>query len=534
MKPLFHGVPLLLLAAAVSEATYGAVQAQPDVVTVQQNSDGTPISVTIDVLSNDQSNTTGLTIFDWQRTSDGYGSVVATNDGNHLVYTMDNVEFTGDDSFVYYPADDEGVEYGGVLVTVRVLDASSTGSGELEGPIESQIIKEGSAKDTAAMLDDVCFGDNHSDLSSGLNEACFQLAGLAASGSISEVQQAVAEITPEEVLMQRRMMSEQSRGQTSRVYSSQSLLRQGINPSFVVLNGQVVPMQSYKGEAASSDQVSPWALFGSVHIDRAEHDQTSLESGYESDAYGITAGLDYRLNEAMHVGAALDWTTQEIDYDDNAGDLESDFYNLTGYFSWFFDGFTWDVQFGYAMGDISMARNMTFPTTSTISADTDSDQFNLSTQIDWSYNYGSWTGRPFLRLDYLTTSVDGYTEDGSNPWAMEVGDQDLDQLTTSLGADVTYAWSTSWGVFLPSFKISMMSESASEYEPVSFKLAGDGGSSSEFSLTPETEDDLFFQYDLGAVFVMKGGLSSFLSVQFISGYENLDAYQISGGVNFEL
>lgn len=527
MKSYSHGVPMLALAAAIaSESALAQVTAGNDTAVLVQSKDGSTTTVEIDVLANDSTDdvTYGGELFIFTEgaifTQAG-GS--ADWDGSTFTYTPPSPTFVGEDTFTY-TVNDSASNFATAQVLITVKEAGAV-DGTLIDMIESE-----SGKETAEMIINVCESES-SDISPEIIAACSDLSEL----SVEEQIDAVIEITPEEVLMQRRMMSEQTRGQTSRVYSAQSFIRQGINPSFIVLNNQVVPLQNYEGGAASSEQTTPWSLFGSVHIDEVEHDRSDKEAGYESSSYGVTAGLDYRLNSAMHVGAALDWTTYEVDFDVNSNVVESDFINLTGYFSWFFNQFTWDVQVGYAFGEMDIKRNfVTLSDLSTITANTDSDQYSLSTQIDWTYSTGPWTTRPYLRLDYLTTTVDGYTEKGDNPWAMEVGDQDLDQITTSLGTDVSYAWSTSWGVFVPSFTLSLVSESASDYDPVTFKLAGDSGTTSLLELQPDSEDELFYQYDLGAVFVMKNGVSSFFSVQFISGYENLSAYHISGGVNFEL
>ena len=526
MKSYSHGVPMLALAAAIASENAFALIANDDLVDAPAG-DGQQVTATIDVLANDVSDYGG----ELQVVAEG--AVITQQGGTaswngRLFEYVPPADFVGQDSFSYSIeelVDGSPVGFDQANVQINVQEITSGGTGAIIDIIESE-----SGKETAEMIINVCESES-SDISPEIKASCSALSEL----SLEEQVEAVIEITPEEVLMQRRMMSEQTRGQTSRVYSAQSFIRQGINPSFIVLNNQVVPLQNYEGGAASSEQTTPWSLFGSVHIDEVEHDRSDKEAGYESSSYGVTAGLDYRLNSAMHVGAALDWTTYEVDFDVNSNVVESDFINLTGYFSWFFNEFTWDVQVGYAFGEMDIKRNfVTLSDLSTITANTDSDQYSLSTQIDWTYSTGPWTTRPYLRLDYLTTTVDGYTEKGDNPWAMEVGDQDLDQITTSLGADVSYAWSTSWGVFVPSFTLSLVSESASDYDPVTFKLAGDSGTTSLLELQPDSEDELFYQYDLGAVFVMKNGVSSFFSVQFISGYENLSAYHISGGVNFEL
>ena len=523
MKRSLHKFPMLALALAVSQASYAAVTAVNDTVNTTPST-----SVVINVLANDSSDIPSAPLFvDSEGYTNGLYGTVVLGQNNELIYTP-NEGFIGEDTFTYFASDNSG--YGGTAtVTVTVLPAEEPPV-EPEASIESQV-QGASNKRTASMLDAVCAKANENGgtgLSQELNASCLTL--LDASGA--ELQAMVEDIAPEEILVQRTLMANNLRNFTSRLYQFQDSLRPGGEGEAVTVNSGGMMLNPYKGGAAG-DEASRWGVFGSVNFDKAEHDQTDYESGYEYDAYGLTLGLDHALQPELHVGAAVNWLTYDLEYDSNGGTLDSDQFSFTGYMSWFIDKFSVDAQLGYTLGDFTTERNIeSFSTVA--DGDTDSSQYNVSTQVDYSVGFDALTVRPYLRLDYLSTTIDGYTEDGGAGWAMEIGDQELNITETSLGVDTTYAMSFDWGVMVPGLKLAAVSVGSSDYAPVAFHLIGDASSDGEFALQPDSEDSMFYQVDLNAVFQLKNGVASFVSFQSMLGYDDYSAFQVVGGFNIEI
>jgi hypothetical protein len=515
---LAHGIPMLALAAAVQNAN-AAITVANDIA-----STGVNTSVQINVLANDSTTQSGsVTLFGWDQESGYGGSISSTGYGGLVYFPPDG--FEGVDTFTYQAYD--GVDYGSAVVTVYVGVSAPSDEGELESAVTGR-----NNKKTARMLDNLCekVQNQQTDgISQDIIAACGDLSG-ADRGDLNDI---ISQITPEEILVLRHMMSNISQSHSQRVYQHQDALRANRSNN-MAFNGNTLLLQSYRGGAAGGEQNSRWGMFGSVHVDNAEHDQTEFESEYEMTGMGATVGVDYRLSPNLFVGGAVDWSTYEVDYASNGGTVDADVYNVTGFLTWYIDQFSLDVQMGYGSGDFDTERNITFPTASVASGSTSSDQYNLSVQADWTYAMNALTLRPYLRVDYMTTEIDGYEESSGGPWAMQVGSQDVDQVTSSLGLDTTYSMGFNWGVFVPGLKIAAVSESSSDYSPVTFQLVGVTTPDGAFELQPDTEDSLFYQYDISGVFVLKNGWSTFLSGQFISGYDNFSTYIVSGGVRMEL
>jgi hypothetical protein len=514
---LAHGIPMLALAAAVQHAN-AAITVANDIASTSVNA-----SVQINVLANDTTTQSGsVSLFGWDQES-SYGGSISSGYGGLVYFPPDG--FEGVDTFTYQAYD--GVDYGTAVVTVYVGVSAPGDEGDLESAVSG-----GNNKKTARMLDSVCekVENQQTDgISQDIIAACGDLS-RADRGDLNDI---ISQITPEEILVLRHMMSNISQSHSQRVYQHQDALRAGRNNN-LAFNGNALLLQSYRGGAAGDEQNSRWGMFGSVHSDNAEHDQTEFESEYEMTGMGATVGVDYRLSPNLFVGGAVDWSTYEVDYASNGGTVDADVYNVTGFLTWYIDQFSLDVQMGYGSGDFDTERNITFPTASVASGSTSSDQYNLSMQADWTYAMNALTLRPYLRVDYMTTEIDGYEESSGGPWAMQVGSQDMDQVTSSLGLDTTYSMGFTWGVFVPGLKIAAVSEASSDYSPVTFQLVGVTIPEGAFELQPDTEDSLFYQYDISGVFVLKNGWSTFLSGQFISGYDNFSTYILTGGVRMEL
>jgi len=510
MKHIHPSVPLLLLAAAIQDAN--AVTPNPDTATAVRN--GGP--VTIDVLANDVADpqSEGLFIRSYDQLSFAYGTVTLDEETNRLIYEPP-VDFVGQDTF-FYTADD-GIGYGGAMVTINVVASALNAEGATNTAI-------------ARTLDGLC-GQLAIDAGEGgvslaqipqLGEVC---ATLADTGNLNP---SLREIAPEEALTQRTLLAENSRNKTSRLYEAMAAMRTGSHASLSI-NGTALPF----GGAAGDGLGSPWTLLSSLQIENFERDHTGNESAYDYDAQGLMLGLGYRMDGNVNVGAAFDWMAYDVGYEGNTGDLDSDIYSLTAFISWYRNALGLDVQLGYSNGSTKAQRRFSILEQSVANSDYDSDQLDLSAQLDWSWQLQAWSLRPFLRLDYLKSGIDAFSESGDASWLVAAEKQNHEQLNTSAGLDTSYTLTYPWGVMVPSVKLSLVNQANLSNSPVAFQLLNEETELGRFELRADSPDSLFYQWDISTAFVLAGGWSSFLGVQVLSGYDHVSAYQVSGGVNWE-
>lgn len=528
MKHPQYALPLLILSAATQNAT-AAATAVDDNATLSQGQ----TYVDIQVLSNDSTDLEGGELVIEQVSSPSYGSAIIYGDG--IIRYTPGENYTGSDVFTYEVTDQSG--YGG-FASVFI----SAGEEPEPGVLEPYAIGE-TNKRIARVMDDLCTtipSDGGGEALAGaasvaaippgtLFDTCDALYEVAQDSAVLNA--VLREIAPEEALTQRDLLAENSRNKTSRLYRAIASMRAG-NSTSLSINGTSLPF----GGAAGDDGLgSPWTLLSSLQLDNLEHDQTGNEAGYESDAKGLMIGLGYRLSGDLNVGAAFDWMTYDVGYDASSGDLDSDIYSLTGFLSWYRNALALDLQLGYTTADTNAQRRFALVTPEASFADSDygSDQLDASAQLDWSWQRQALALRPFLRLDYLKSNIDAFSETGNSAWLVAAEKQNHEQLNTSAGLDTSYTLTYAWGVMVPSIKLSLVNQANLSNIPVAFQLINEESELGRFELRADSPDSLFYQWDLTSAFILANGLSTFFGAQILSGYDGVSAYQVNGGVNWE-
>ena len=534
-----HALPLLIVAAA--QHASAAVTANPDSVKVTQGAG----AVTINVLANDITTSDGnLTIRSYNSSSAAYGSVVLNEDGT-LNYTPPNENFLGVDTFAYLAEDGNG-GYGDGVVTIEVLAKIGTPEEQPEQPVEPEepvqpeepvdpieperpvfnietYVTGERNKSVAVMLGNAC---NSELVSERLINSCDQLSSQAnENGNLDDI---VSRIAPDEALIQRRLMAETTRNKTSRLYQAIEQLHSTDGPASLSINNHVLPTGGGAGDGFSS----PWTLITSIQTEKFERNQTSKEAGYDSNSVGALLGFGYRANNDLNLGLAFDWSSHKVDFVEHGGNLDSDIYSLNGFLSYYKGRLHVDLQAGFTSGNTQAKRVFTFPDTTVATSDYDSNQWNVSTQLEWAWQLSAWEVKPFLRLDYLNTDVDAFAETGNSIWNVSTAKQNHKLLNSSLGLDTSYTLTKSWGVIIPSLKFSAINQANLSNDPVSFQLL-DAGTSGNFTLRADSADSLFYEWNFSTAFVLPNGISTFISARAVSSYNNSKALQFTGGINWE-
>ncbi|MGI1679976.1 MAG: autotransporter domain-containing protein [Cellvibrionaceae bacterium] len=532
MKQLQKAIPLLFLSAA-SPSVLAFATANPDSASMVQGS-GT---ISIDVLANDTNNLEGspdIFIQSFDSSSASYGSVVLT-ESNSLAYTPPSDDFVGTDTFTYAARDQSG--YGGSATVTITVTANSETTEEIEEVVsngEFAFFAKG-ARNTSVgeTLDNLCAEAPVIDQPGGLakftpsevSDICIQL-----SESETDINKTINEIAPDEALIQRRLLIENFRTTASNLHREISKLREGDKIQSVTINGKQIP---FSGGAAGDTMNSEWNLLSSFQYENFEHALTENEAGYDYDSAGIMLGLGYQLNSSMNIGAAIDWKKFDAEYHEDGGELTSDIISINGFFSWYQGPLSLDLIAGYSTGDTDAQRQFTFPTQSFADSSYDSSQINLSALSEWAWQINAFRVSTFLRLDYFNSTVDAYTETGNSAWITSSEEQGSELLNSSIGLDVNYATSFSWGVMTPGIRLSFVNESNLNEEPIAFQLVNSTSTLNNFELSADETDDLFYRWDINSVFVFRNGFSAFLSGEIVSGHEMFENYTISAGFNVE-
>jgi len=145
------------------------------------------------------------------------------------------------------------------------------------------------------------------------------------------------------------------------------------------------------------------------------------------------------------------------------------------------------------------------------------------------FNAGGWRFGPTLSVAYLDATIDGYREravgTSSQAWNFDVNQRDFESLRVNLGAQVDYAFSTNFGVLIPSLRVAAVYEDEDDAALIGLRLANNPFAESDLSseqivVTTNSADDLFIEtsVSLAAQFVM--GISGYMSYQMYSAYDD--------------
>lgn len=279
---------------------------------------------------------------------------------------------------------------------------------------------------------------------------------------------------------------------------------------------------------------------------------TAFEPGFDYDTTGVVLGADYRLRDSFFLGAALGYATSEAEVDASAGDVEVDGYGLSVYGTYAMGGFYIDGMGTYGVKDYEVSRNLNYtitttpgPGTTTVNqtfeADTDATEWSLNLSAGYNFERNAFTVGPYVRLNYLSSDIDGYTEKLANSntnsgfgTALRVEDQDFTSLTTDLGAIVSYAFGTQSGVFTPYVRLEWEHEFEEDGETIKASYVnGTQTTGNVIDITTDDRDTDYFNVSVGLTAVLPMGISAFVDYSTVLDLDDVDGFVINGGIRYE-
>lgn len=519
----------LLLGVSFLASTMTAWAAPPtaidDVRTIAINS-----RLTVNVLANDfDEDADSLSVIDVS--AGEFGSTQINDDGSILY--VPNSDASGVDTFTYTIQDDsEAAETAIGTVTVNIVANAYSNLG-LRSNYSSVADSFAAYCSNIRGLDDAEAGETRRAMV-GICEGLELLAQQNPAAATNALEQ----ISPEETLSMQRASLDSGRAQTRVVSQRIAHIKSG-GPA-LAFNGHALSQHANGGGAGDDD--SPWSalgLFVSAQIEQTEREQSDLENGYDSDGGSFTVGMDYRLNNNTVIGGALGVSNSELTYIDDAGKFDSDTNTAIVFGAWSFGAFSIESQLGYSRMNFDSERNIRYSDSlrnvdNTLTSETKGTQQLFNVQGQWEWNKDAWTLYPYLRINAQQNDIEGYEEFGGGGYAIGIEDQQATQITLSSGVQGTYALSYSWGVLIPTFELSLLSEVESDRDTAVGYFIFDTQRNNTFALGNDGGDSSFYQIGLGASAIMKRGVSSFFQYKQISGYEFFSSWQVQAGLRFEL
>jgi outer membrane lipase/esterase len=305
-------------------------------------------------------------------------------------------------------------------------------------------------------------------------------------------------------------------------------------------------------------RVGPFSLLINARGTFTEYDRTpdaDAERGYDRDEWGAELGFDYRVSDALVLGALLVWETADTEFDrenpgvnfvplENAGAIDTDRFGVT-LFAALDVGARSYLQFaaGYLAADHDVTRNVVFQESGRVVPQTN---VRTSANVDgtdafvsalWGYlgERDGWTFGPYLGLLYARSETDSYTErdlTGSG-LALAVDDYERESLLGTVGVRVGRGFAFGGGILLPEVRVEYLHEFERDAEQASTSLLFDTAAN-VFALEGDDPDRDYFTAGAGLVFLLPNGWMPFIDYQATLGYEDLDEWRITAGLRREL
>ncbi|MDA1339207.1 MAG: autotransporter outer membrane beta-barrel domain-containing protein [Proteobacteria bacterium] len=196
-----------------------------------------------------------------------------------------------------------------------------------------------------------------------------------------------------------------------------------------------------------------WAIWtdGSVVIGKGK-------GGTDFHIDGITAGIDKRITPLLTAGLALRVAQEDSDVG-VASSIDTDSYSATAYGSYALNENTYiQSAIGYSDIDISSKR---ISNTDVFEGNRDASQVYMSLSLTRQFEYEGLTLLPYGSFDGSYSTLDSYSETGSN-LALTYHEQDIKAFAATIGLRGKYFIEHSYRLFVPRFHVNYQGDIKSD------------------------------------------------------------------------
>jgi outer membrane autotransporter protein len=142
---------------------------------------------------------------------------------------------------------------------------------------------------------------------------------------------------------------------------------------------------------------------------------------------------------------------------------------------------------------------------------------------------------PRVGVNYSSNAIDSYAEHNSSPKNLDTGlqlaydGQHRESLTSTVGAFLSYAFSTSVGIFVPQITAEWVHEFYDNQRVIYFRFREDLGQT-KLRFQTDPPDRNYGNVGAGVVLVLPKNMQVFLSFRALVGYSDRQAYTANGGL----
>lgn len=462
--------------------------------------------------------------------------------------------FEGLDQFVVRATDPSGLSATSVI-TVTV-DANLD-PGETAGAINDALgtLPGGGSEVAQGAVTAVAAACSAADAGGNALQTCQALINSAQASNGAVVEDALENLAAEEISAQSNVAGAIMTQQKANVAARMASMRGGSSGLDVaglsIFSGTGALSLGMFGQnlnAAQDDSAaggvgdlrpSPWGVFVNGSIGGGNRDGGGTETGFDFDNYGVTAGVDYRLDDRAFVGLALGYSASDVDLNGGTGDLETDGLGLTAYYSWYgTNGWYADGSLGYFRNQYDQSRVIDLTaiglTRDLATSDTDASQFVATFGVGYEFSRNGWLITPEFRVEYAGTDIDAFTENGDNNsgFLLAFPEQSFQSLQYSGAVQVARAISTASGIMQPFVRLDWYYESDNDGFTLIPRLRSDP-TQSFAAIVIDDPDRNFGSLSGGVSWVRPGGTQLYLSIFRTFAYDDLEQWVLRGGLRWE-
>jgi uncharacterized protein YhjY with autotransporter beta-barrel domain len=223
-------------------------------------------------------------------------------------------------------------------------------------------------------------------------------------------------------------------------------------------------------EVAPARRDRRWEIFTGVDYGAADLDSIGRQAGVDADTWSASVGAEYRLTPHLVLGLSFSYLESDQDFTQGLGGQKLDGPAVSPYVSYVGGPFWSDLLYSFGSYNFESDREPIFGPNAHGEADTRAQ----AVQFNTGWNFGFCRGRvvtgPFLGVDYLHGSLEGYEESGGGTSALRFGGQSYDSMVARLGWHISRHFETGLGSITPQLHVAYEHETLDDEDGVSVHL----------------------------------------------------------------
>jgi len=291
------------------------------------------------------------------------------------------------------------------------------------------------------------------------------------------------------------------------------------------------------GGAASASK-NAIGFFLNSKIKLGDKNTTTRETGFDYNAYGLTGGMDFRLNNMVVMGVALGYGSTNADYKNSMGNMDMEGYSLSVFGTLYKqDQYYIDAIVNLTRNNFDSSRTFIDPNgfAQTAVSDTSGDVLTVGLGMGYEYNNNNVTIGPFARLNYTKVNIDAFSETGAGPWSVQFDEQNINSFEAVVGMQASKTISKSWGVMVPQLRVELVHQFENESRIINSRFTGavQNGITTNLLQTTDAPDRNYFNISLATSAQFSHGRSAYLQYTGLIGLKALSVHGIELGIRWD-